>query len=60
VAFFSEMVLKKLCRNRITWHEMRVDDVEGGEPDLPPALLFETQVLRGLVLLSTSAIPNSL
>ena len=47
LAFFSEMQLKGLVRERSSWHAMRIDDAETGEPDVSPALLAEVQVREG-------------
>ena len=44
LAFFTEMQLKGLRRDRAAWHQMRIDDMELGEADVPPALLGEVQV----------------
>lgn len=55
------MQLKGLVRERTSWHAMRIDDAETGEPDVSPALLAEVQArvipdpLTGKTGLTTAA-----
>lgn len=42
----THVQLKGVVRDRLTWHSMRVEDLEEGEPEVAPALLAPIQVGR--------------
>ena len=56
----THVQLKGVVRDRLTWHSMRVEDLEEGEPEVAPALLAPIQVRVARCVRVCIATPSSM